>query len=92
MQSGHGRPRPTENAELTHVGPGTSAGEMLRRYWQPVGLSSELGELPRPVRVLGEDLVLLRDGRGRPGLLDAHCCHRGTSLEYGRVEAEGIRC
>jgi len=65
---------------------------MLRRYWQPVGLSADLGDLPRPIRVLGEDLVLFRDGRGRPGLLDAHCCHRGTSLEYGRVEAEGIRC
>jgi nitrite reductase/ring-hydroxylating ferredoxin subunit len=92
MQSGHGRPRPTENAQLTHVGPGTPAGEMLRRYWQPVGLSADLGDLPRPIRVLGEDLVLFRDGRGRPGLLDTHCCHRGTSLEYGRVEAEGIRC
>jgi nitrite reductase/ring-hydroxylating ferredoxin subunit len=92
MQSGYGRPRPIENAELTHVGPGTPAGELLRRYWQPVGLAPAPGDPPRPVRVLGEDLVLFRDGRGRPGLLDAHCCHRGTSLEYGRVEADGIRC
>jgi nitrite reductase/ring-hydroxylating ferredoxin subunit len=74
------------------VGPGTPAGELLRRYWQPVGLVPAPGDPPRPVRVLGEDLVLFRDGRGRPGLLDAHCCHRGTSLEYGRVEADGIRC
>jgi nitrite reductase/ring-hydroxylating ferredoxin subunit len=92
MESGYGRPRPSHNAALTEVGPGTPAGELLRRYWQPVGLSSALSDLPTPVRVLGEDLVLFRDGRGRPGLLDAHCCHRGTSLEYGRVEADGVRC
>jgi nitrite reductase/ring-hydroxylating ferredoxin subunit len=92
MHSGYGRPFPPENAELTHVGPGTPAGELLRRYWQPVGLSPAPGDLPRPLRLLGEDLVLFRDGRGRPGLLEAHCCHRGTSLEYGRVESNGIRC
>jgi nitrite reductase/ring-hydroxylating ferredoxin subunit len=92
MESGYGRPRHPHDAELTEVGPGTPAGELMRRYWQPVGVSSTLGDLPTPVRVLGEDLVLFRDGRGRPGLLDAHCCHRGTSLEYGRVEHAGVRC
>ena len=92
MRSGYGRPTLSENVELTHIGPGTPAGELFRRYWQPVGLSPAPGEGPRPLRVLGEDLVLFRDGHGRPGLLDAHCCHRGTSLEYGRVETDGIRC
>jgi nitrite reductase/ring-hydroxylating ferredoxin subunit len=42
--------------------------------------------------VLGEDLILFRDGAGRFGLVDSHCSHRGTSLYYGRVEPEGIRC
>ncbi len=92
MESGYGRPRPAHDPELTHVGPDTPAGELLRRFWQPVGLAADLGDLPKAVRVLGEDLVLFRDGRGRPGLLDAHCCHRGTSLHYGRVELEGLRC
>jgi nitrite reductase/ring-hydroxylating ferredoxin subunit len=92
MESGDRRPRPSHNAALTEVGPGTPAGELLRRYWQPVGLAGELGDLPIPLRALGEDLVLFRDGRGRPGLLDAHCCHRGASLEYGRVEKDGVRC
>lgn len=80
------------DAELTHVGPDTPAGELLRRYWQPVGLASELRDLPQAVRVLGEDLVLFRDGRGRFGLVDPHCAHRGTSLYYGRIERDGIRC
>ena len=92
ISSGYGRPMPLHNAELTEAGPGTPAGELLRRFWQPVGLSAELTDLPRAVRVLGEDLVLFRDGQGRVGLLDAHCAHRGTSLYYGRIEPEGIRC
>jgi nitrite reductase/ring-hydroxylating ferredoxin subunit len=92
ISSGYGRPMPLHNAELTEAGPGTPAGELLRRFWQPVGLSAELTDLPRAVRILGEDLVLFRDGQGRVGLLDAHCAHRGTSLYYGRIEPEGIRC
>jgi phenylpropionate dioxygenase-like ring-hydroxylating dioxygenase large terminal subunit len=93
-QSGYGRIArlPPENAELTHVGFGTPMGEVLRRYWQPVCLSTDIDELPKAARILGEELVAFRDKRGRVGVLDAHCAHRGTSLEYGRVEAEGIRC
>src|SRR5581483_1058955 len=76
----------------THVGPGTPCGEYFRRFWLPVGLSSALDDLPRAVRILGEDLVLFRDGRGRIGLIAAHCSHRGTSLEFGTVERDGLRC
>jgi hypothetical protein len=70
---------PREDAELTHVGPGTPCGEYLRRFWQPVAMSSELKDLPVAVRILGEDLVLFRDKSGRVGLLDRHCCHRGPA-------------
>jgi len=41
---------------------------------------------------VGEELVLFRDGSGRVGLLELHCSHRGTSLEYGIVSERGIRC
>jgi phthalate 4,5-dioxygenase oxygenase subunit len=83
-----------ENQLLTQVGRGKPAGELLRRYWQPVALSEELpgGGAPVPVRILGEDLVLFRDDQGRPGLLGIHCSHRGTDLSYGRVEDGGLRC
>ena len=93
-ETGYGRISvvPQENTELTRVGFGTPMGELLRRYWQPVALSEELGDLPRAVRILGEDLVVFRDASGRPGLLDRHCAHRGASLEYGKIEADGIRC
>ena len=67
-------------------------GELLRRYWHPVGLSSDAAATPRLVRALGEDLILFRDGEGRPGLLYPRCAHRGTTLYYGKVETRGIRC
>ncbi len=88
----YGRPRPTHRAELAEVGAGTPMGELLRRYWHPIGLLGDATDTPRKLRVLGEDLILFRDGQGRPGLLYAHCAHRGTSLYYGKVDARGIRC
>jgi nitrite reductase/ring-hydroxylating ferredoxin subunit len=88
----YGRPRPTHRAELAEVGPGTPMGELMRRYWHPIGLAQDASDTPRKVRVLGEDLILFRDGQGRPGLLYPHCAHRGTSLYYGKVDARGIRC
>jgi 5,5'-dehydrodivanillate O-demethylase oxygenase subunit len=83
-----------ENERLTRVGPGTPAGELLRRYWHPVALAQDLSdEQPTKfVRVLGEDLVLFRDKQGRVWLLADHCAHRGASLCYGRVEERGISC
>jgi hypothetical protein len=71
MDSGtaYGRPRPSYDATLVEVGAGTPAGEMLRRYWHPVGVAGDITTRPQKVRVLGEDLILFRDGKGRPGLL-----------------------
>ena len=77
---------------LAGVSRGTPAGEWLRRYWHPIAISSEVTTRPQMVRLLGEDLVLFRDKSGRAGLLYPRCMHRGTSLYYGKVEEEGIRC
>ena len=82
----------TYRAELTEVGRGTPMGELLRRYWHPVGLSTDAGLTPRKVRALGEDLILFRDGAGNAGLVHNRCCHRGTTLYYGKIEERGIRC
>jgi hypothetical protein len=86
------RDRPPADEELTRVGPDTPCGEYLRRFWQPVILSGELGDLPRRLLTLGEDLVAFRDRRGAVGLLELHCPHRGTSLEFGLISERGIRC
>jgi phenylpropionate dioxygenase-like ring-hydroxylating dioxygenase large terminal subunit len=88
----YGRAAPTYHAELTLVGPGTPMGELLRRYWHPVGLSTDASSVPKKVTIFGEELILFRDGMGKPGLLYPRCAHRGTSLYYGKVEARGIRC
>jgi 5,5'-dehydrodivanillate O-demethylase oxygenase subunit len=83
-----------ENDILTRVGPGTPAGELLRRYWHPVAIAAELPE-ENPVkfvRILGEDLVLFQTKKGELGLLHDRCSHRGASLSYGRVEERGIAC
>src|SRR5262249_34207753 len=86
------RDEPEPDLHLTQVGPGTPGGEYLRRFWHPIARVDDLRDVPMPVRLLGEDLVLFRDGRGEIGLLQRHCAHRGTSLEYGMVERCGIRC
>ena len=80
------------NAEVPRVGADTLAGKWLRRYWMAVGTVRDLHDIPQAVRVLGEDLVLFRDGKGEIGLLGQHCAHRGASLEYGDIENAGIRC
>jgi 5,5'-dehydrodivanillate O-demethylase len=83
-----------ENEYLTRVGPGTPAGELLRRYWHPVAIGADLTqESPTKfVRILGEDVVLFVTPEGEAGLLNDRCPHRGASLSYGRVEARGIAC
>ena len=88
----YGLPAPTYEKSLTLVGAGTPMGELLRRYWHPIGLAADAAETPRKVRALGEDLVLFRDKAGRAGLLYPRCAHRGTSLYYGKVEERGLRC
>ncbi len=88
------------NELLTRVGPGTPAGTLLRRYWQPVCLASELTkENPKKrVQIMGEELVVFRlpaeQARNeiQYGCVGEHCPHRGTSLYYGFVEENGIRC
>ncbi len=82
-----------ENETMTRVGPGTPAGETLRRYWLPINFSDEVKtDEPKIVRRLAEDLLLFRDEFGRVGLTEPVCPHRGTSLEYGWIEGGGIRC
>ncbi len=87
-------PRASRYQYLSDTNPGTPAGELLRRYWQPVALSSDLapGAAPRPIRIMAEEIVLFRDDAGRVGALDRKCAHRCTDLALGRIEDGGIRC
>jgi phenylpropionate dioxygenase-like ring-hydroxylating dioxygenase large terminal subunit len=86
---------PQDNALLTRISPGTPMGHLLRQYWQPALLASELPEpdcSPLRLRLLGEDLVAFRTSTGSIGVLGNHCPHRGASLFFGRNEEAGLRC
>jgi phthalate 4,5-dioxygenase len=80
---------------ITHTGPGTPMGFLMRRYWIPFLLSEELPEPdcePVRVKLLSEELIAFRDTQGRLGLIDRYCAHRGVSLWFGRNEESGLRC
>ncbi len=77
---------------LAEVGPGTPCGEYQRRFWLPIAMTNQFSDKPYRVRVLGEDLVLFRETKGRLGLVHLHCAHRNMSLEFGIIEEGGIRC
>ncbi len=83
---------PAHDPEITESQPGSPMGELMRKIWQPVCLSEELTDVPKAIRILNEDLVAFRDRSGRVGVLQRHCSHRGTSLEYGIIQPNGIRC
>lgn len=83
-----------DNERLTKTGPDDPAGRLMRAYWQPAALVSELPE-ERPVkavRLFGEDLVLFKRGERDWGLVSRYCAHRGVDLSYGRLEDGGLRC
>jgi len=82
-----------QNKALTQVGAGTPMGELLRRYWMPIAAVAELDDRPtKPVRLLGENLVLYKDKAGTYGLVDRHCPHRRADLSYGWADDCGLRC
>ena len=78
--------------ELTEVDRGTPGGEYLRRFWHPVAMTADVKDLPLPIKILGEELVIFRDKSGDLGLLERHCSHRRTSLEFGLIVDHGLRC
>src|SRR5712671_5582604 len=84
-----------DNELITRCGPGTPMGSLMREYWVPAMLSSELPHPDSdPVRVLllNEQLIAFRDSNGKVGLLANNCPHRGASLFFGRNEEAGMRC
>src|SRR6185295_16877035 len=83
-----------EGHELTHTGPGTPMGELMRLYWMPALKSSELERDGPPIRfmLLGEKLIAFRDSAGKVGVMDHRCPHRCASLFLGRNEQGGLRC
>ena len=66
-------------------------GEVLRRYWHPVGVSEWVTQKPQRLKLLGEELVVYRGASGT-ALMQLRCAHRSLALDKGRVEGDAIRC
>jgi phthalate 4,5-dioxygenase oxygenase subunit len=84
-----------DNELLTHVGPGTPMGALMRQYWMPIYLSTDLEKpdnKPHRIKLLHENLIIFRDTLGNVGLLTEVCAHRGASLYWSRNEENGVRC
>ena len=84
-----------ENVLLTRVEGHAPMGQLMRRHWLPACMSEEVAApdgTPVRSRMLGEDLVVFRDSKGRLGVLGEHCPHRRASLAFGRNEDCGLRC
>jgi phthalate 4,5-dioxygenase len=83
-----------DSEDLVRVGPGTVIGELMRQYWIPAAMSSELERDGAPLRLLllGERLIAFRDSAGQVGVMDQRCPHRCASLFLGRNEEGGLRC
>src|SRR5258707_410493 len=86
---------PEENDLLCRVEGDAPMGAIMRRHWIAACLSEEVAApdgTPIRVKLLGEDLVVFRDSKGRLGVLDEFCAHRRASLVYARNEECGLRC
>ncbi len=86
---------PEENDLLCRVEGDAPMGQIMRRHWIAACLSEEVAEpdgKPLRIRLLGENLVVFRDTKGRVGVLDEYCTHRRASLVYARNEECGLRC
>ncbi|MGH6612370.1 MAG: Rieske 2Fe-2S domain-containing protein, partial [Burkholderiaceae bacterium] len=84
-----------QNDLLCKVEGGAPMGQLMRRHWTPICLKEEVSEpdgAPVKARVLGEDLVVFRDTKGKVGVMHERCPHRGASLVLGRNEDCGLRC
>ena len=81
------------NDRYTRVGAGTPTGELMRRYWHPIAVVSQMNDKwTKKIRLLGEDLILYKDRSGTFGLMEPHCAHRRMNMIYGIPEENGLRC
>src|SRR3954469_24263501 len=60
----------------------------FRNYWYPILMARDVGSRPKAVTLLGEQIVLFRDG-GRVHALEDRCPHRGVRLSAGACQYPG---
>lgn len=83
----------TPTVDFARVENNAVAGRLIARSWQPVALSRDCVEgHPKRIKIIGSYYTLYRGVDGRARLTQDRCPHRGTSLAYGWVEGNSIRC
>ena len=70
----------------------TPRTERLRACWHGVAYSSAVGTTPYRTHLLGEQIVVWRDGQGTAHAFRDLCIHRGTALSLGSVTGDEIVC
>jgi len=79
--------------DFARVENGALAGKLLTRFWQPIALSRDYDPgKARRIKILSTHFTLYRGEGGEMHLTQDRCPHRGTSLAYGWVEGDSIRC
>ncbi|CAJ1426778.1 unnamed protein product [Effrenium voratum] len=60
------------------------------KAWYPLAVVEDLDDTrPTPLTLLGEDLVVWKDGEGQWRVFEDRCPHRSVPLSEGRVEKDG---
>ena len=79
--------------EYSSIENGAIASKYLATFWQPVALAKDcLPGTSKRIKILGNHYTLYRGEEGAVNLVQDRCPHRGTSLAYGWVEGNCIRC
>jgi phthalate 4,5-dioxygenase len=83
----------TEGAQLTQIGPGTVMGDLMRQYWIPAALSSELERDSAPIRLmlLGEKLIAFRDSTGHVGVVAGDLRHAARRIGSTPAPPKNVR-
>ena len=87
------RPTKPSRHDFASAGPGTPGGKLLRKFWQPVRLGSDLppGKM-LPILIMGEQFTLYRGESGAAHIVGFRCPHRNTQLSPGWVRDDAVQC
>ena len=82
-----------EPGDFVRTGPGTLAGQYMRKFWQPVALLDDVAPgRAKPIQIMSEWFTLYRGTTGTPHVVGFRCAHRGTQMSTGWVEDDCLRC
>ena len=64
----------------------------IKNAWYVAGVSSDFGHELKPLKIVGEDVVVFRKADGMAAILEDACPHRKLPLSMGRIEGDSVVC